>query len=1576
MSTTTKTNKALEAVGPLLSLQDYRRCVGVTAIMPIDNTPLVYCRAISLLFCRICSKVLSAETNERHLRERHRSQFRALSKRERASIQEDVGGLEVKATVEAIGTIPPNTVYLADLAITFQNFKCRACNFALPSQKGVRIHYNTVHPELIERREGRKTKAGYVLEQVPLQVLEGFTQNKKIYFIPKLPRVEATSIPSRVVERPSAIPEGAGYTVDRGLQASLFEKYIEREKQRQDSSNQADTSTANDRLIGAFARNSGIYIWLKDKDRGALLDLITPPADCLLEVGKKMDLTTFEANVLEVMRTVHQQLEVVPRSLRQLLRQEEYARGSKETRDFRRLEEQSARGYFQQQSRLFSFILRVYAIKRSYTGEALDRTKAIYLESVENIQFSPGVYAAIRDLLRLGIRPIIEDRDYALAFIAATTSLSNALLSDRIGLSTRENQTFTNPTVNFLFISALKPEARGLKEVGRISNIVVMLLYGARLLFVGKFLSKEYNMEPETPEEKAEITELFRREARQLLSNESGNYFEELIQTRNYLLSLGKSYISQKYTIAENPIGVIVYDTIPYPLDDIRRLFTHLSVQLERILVDDLARTELEGLGINFGNVGDTPLLNKVGESIADTLPLKQFKGHFLKQLLKTGSPYNKRFLKRIGPKDRVELKPENTAEFVRKFHYFTELLAVAINLFSGGPLRIPELGLVLYKNTEVKVRSLIYDDGLRMFLVVTDYYKTKNITRRERQSKRYLPPKLSRLLLLFLVFIVPFRDYIFTAYYGEEEFNNPYLFARTSTYISRNGFTNRLKAESSHLFRSGLAVASWRRIINFIIKTRIGINGRPEDSNSEGSDSKGDLIEDRQANRSTRISLQYYLGGDERPGEIRELFQFSRRYFRFFGIEQDTNSNEIQEEQPKFSLPPAGGSTLLQLAERDDLLEDLRNFYSNQKAEFLNKEQRDCVSLVLEDRRFITYINRTGLGKSLVYLLPAFIKRSHLFIVITPRLSLKQDLFQKAEKLRLNPALFENGPTYSSNLVFCSAESLGTRELEGYITKHRDLGRDTTIFLDEAHLFITKQTFRAPLRFLKSILRHSTNIVAITATMPKALLRIYNLTFGIGQFNNIIRGTSNRADITYKREYFRLPDEKLTVVANIVDRITRTERDRRAKILIFVTGKESGRLLSELLKAKFLYSGKEDFDTTLTDFLADNSSPVLITTSVLEVGIDIPQVRYTICVEPWYSLLSLVQSSGRIRNKGISYIVVRQPALSARAKIEREFQPEGTIDDVITFNRIDKQYYARLTIEKSCLRAPISLFLDNRIYRCEPGRDDLCSICEEELGVVRNTRTAEELNSRREKKDVLRLEMALSELKEGSCFYCLLDPYRPDRSVFHPIGECPRAERDRKFQDLKQRIARGLLEQRLPLTGSGCFRCLIPKNLCKRQAESNGLEEDSCFMGTFLKDALAIIFQSDNGIYNSIRGLPKRREELQFWLREITTPTNVCGLQSIRLIDILRGIEVEDFIARVNAFIPEPEPLSEGSKRRDTNSRIGVSGGIDGGFLQGVEQSPRQRGKRRANTVLSEGERRLVEVLREGERRLAEGPR
>ena len=108
-----------------------------------------------------------------------------------------------------------------------------------------------------------------------------------------------------------------------------------------------------------------------------------------------------------------------------------------------------------------------------------------------------------------------------------------------------------------------------------------------------------------------------------------------------------------------------------------------------------------------------------------------------------------------------------------------------------------------------------------------------------------------------------------------------------------------------------------------------------------------------------------------------------------------------------------------------------------------------------------LTCVNKTGSGKSLLYLLPSFIYKFNIYIIITPRTILSTNLFNKAKELNLKPSTLKDKLSFDSNFIFIDVEDLNTIELDTLINTYKRYNRDITIFIDEIHLFLIEESFR-----------------------------------------------------------------------------------------------------------------------------------------------------------------------------------------------------------------------------------------------------------------------------------------------------------------------------------------------------------------------------------------------------------------------------------------------------------------------------------------------------------------------------------
>ena len=170
--------------------EHYHDHMPCTSTRPIQSSCIHYCPSLQILLCLSCGRYLNPATSLQHLKRHHSAVSRQLDPRAIARLQQEISRLPLHPA-EEISTVSHNTHYFSSLPITFNNFKCRDCGFVDVNRKNIRAHFHWLHQPLTK---SVNRKVDYVLEDVPLQTLEGFLSNRKIHFIPKLPEAVGRSV--------------------------------------------------------------------------------------------------------------------------------------------------------------------------------------------------------------------------------------------------------------------------------------------------------------------------------------------------------------------------------------------------------------------------------------------------------------------------------------------------------------------------------------------------------------------------------------------------------------------------------------------------------------------------------------------------------------------------------------------------------------------------------------------------------------------------------------------------------------------------------------------------------------------------------------------------------------------------------------------------------------------------------------------------------------------------------------------------------------------------------------------------------------------------------------------------------------------------------------------------------------------------------------------------------------------------------------------------------------------------------------------------------------------------------------
>ena len=110
------------------------------------------------------------------------------------------------------------------------------------------------------------------------------------------------------------------------------------------------------------------------------------------------------------------------------------------------------------------------------------------------------------------------------------------------------------------------------------------------------------------------------------------------------------------------------------------------------------------------------------------------------------------------------------------------------------------------------------------MFKITTDYDKRQNTTRISKENTRYIPPRLTKITLYYLLYIIPFYRWV-NINIIERNDESADLFKINNKQITSPRLSTLLYNKSLLYFQRGLTLALYQYLIIYIIKERIRSN-------------------------------------------------------------------------------------------------------------------------------------------------------------------------------------------------------------------------------------------------------------------------------------------------------------------------------------------------------------------------------------------------------------------------------------------------------------------------------------------------------------------------------------------------------------------------------------------------------------------------------------------------------------------------------------------------------------------------------------------------------------------------------
>lgn len=616
----------------------------------------------------------------------------------------------------------------------------------------------------------------------------------------------------------------------------------------------------------------------------------------------------------------------------------------------------------------------------------------------------------------------------------------------------------------------------------------------------------------------------------------------------------------------------------------------------------------------------------------------------------------------RPSQNDDVQFRAQAVAAYENDVKAFLRLLLIAVHLTGGQPGRSIEVLSMRYKNTaEGGVRNVFLSQG--QVVLATWNTKTSRIQSQNHVIYRFLPHRLSDVLVRYLAHVVPFVEFareLSSPTYDETKMDGPYIWGYVSAdneYRPWSGpsLSRCLRTESTKYLSTSVSVAQWRHLAIAItnrflgnLATDVTVKKRKRDDaygdESDGSDSNNDDSDnayDAQASHSTRTASITYarllfqgtLGTQH--GQAR-YHQASTDWHNFLGVGTPGSARTSAVWTLDDDAETEQGRRQAALAKAD--LATGLSIVAGRGARFRGR-QAHFLDLVVRGTSPLLWVAGTGSGKSVAFLIPAVLRPDGVTIVIVPLLALQGDLVRRCRDAQIRCAVWSSrNARPDATLVFCTPENASLSRFNTFVRQLVQFRQLDRVIYDECHVVLnSRDNFRYTILLVfRRLLELPVQQVWMTATLPPAdeddFFAYVNVSANI---TTIVREPTRRSTTAYAVERMVRPQDCTDRLRLLVEE-ARTNEQRT--IVFCPSVAQAQRYATELDAVLFhAKTGEtvEEKEAIVSSWANSYDYQPIVATSALGLGLNVPDVALVVhCGMPW-TLRDFVQESGRAGRSG-----------------------------------------------------------------------------------------------------------------------------------------------------------------------------------------------------------------------------------------------------------------------------------------------------------------------------------------------------
>ena len=348
-----------------------------------------------------------------------------------------------------------------------------------------------------------------------------------------------------------------------------------------------------------------------------------------------------------------------------------------------------------------------------------------------------------------------------------------------------------------------------------------------------------------------------------------------------------------------------------------------------------------------------------------------------------------------------------------------------------------------------------------------------------------------------------------------------------------------------------------------------------------------------------------------------------------------------------------------------------LQKFLQSPEAQFKSSEQKSAVlhALQQQPRKDLLVVMPTGSGKSLLFMLPAFMNPDKVSVVVVPLVSLQHDIIHRCARKGITAARFSDAVnTPDVRIVLVSAEQLVLPAYASFLRTAAATERLHGIFIDEAHLVLLWKRFRTTLQDVREFIRPndvSVSIVAMTATCPPPLEKDISHACGMRDWD-VLRSATTRSNIRYSVTQVSAANMLLSA-AQLIARVaaedsTGQNGDTKTRMILYIQNKARCNAVEHVFSLICPQVQCLVYHADLTDeqrsealqkwqAIRSVKPRLMVATSAFGCGIDVPSVRCVLHLGLPATVIDFLQESGRAGRDGMpaQSVIIHQPRPSNR---------------------------------------------------------------------------------------------------------------------------------------------------------------------------------------------------------------------------------------------------------------------------------------------------------------------------------------